>query len=301
MTKTKPAIKGLLKKAQDLGFDPNEQDIIDTGPQIQPEERTAVGESLKDHQRLMLIQWIAQGLTNKQINSRAAKYVDPFHVGSEIIYYYRTYKQLDITAMRRLQESNAFNTGLALRAQRIEHLDMIAKIVYNHLVNEDGMWVTRLKQLGRNGPIIEETEFNDAEVKEFRMLLGDIASEVGQRVHRLDVTSQGQHIKGYATVSPDDWDTPVEGSVIPDTKAPELPATTTPPAEVTPISVDFVPLDPFAKDAPAGATMFPRPKKSPKTTPEKTAKAVAAAKNSNKAQAKRKNVAKPTTNNKRRK
>jgi hypothetical protein len=297
-------ITNLRKKARQLGFDPNEQDILDVGPQIQPEERTAMGESLKDHQRLMLIQWIAQGLTNKQINSRAAKYVDPFHVGSEIIYYYRTYKQLDITAMRRLQEANAFNTGLALRAQRLESLNMIAQLVYHHLVDEDGMWLTKTKQLGRGGPIVEETEFNDVEVKEFRQLLGDIAAEVGQRVHRLDVTSQGQHIKGYTTVSPDDWDTPIEGAVI---DAPQQTADTPllmasqPVGEPLPHKVEFSALDPLAPDSPAGPTMFPRPKKSPKTTPEKTAKAKAAAKKSNTVQAKRKNAIRPATNNKRRK
>lgn len=282
----------LRKKARELGFDPTEQDIIDTGPQIQEETRLAPGETLKDHQKLKLIEWIAAGLTNRQINSNAAKYIDPFHVGSEIIYYYRTYKQLDITAMKRLQEANAFNTGLAIRAQRIEHLNMIAMIIYNHLVDEGGMWTKKMKQLGRNGPIITEVEFNDSEVKEFRMLLNDMATEVGQRVHRMDITSQGQHIKGYTTVSPDDWDTAIEGTTV--EEAPQLPAE----VESLPTSVEFKALDPFAPDAPSGGTMFPRPKKSPHTTPEKTARTRKAAAKSNKVQAKRKN-AKPTTRTKR--
>jgi hypothetical protein len=248
---------------------------------------------LKEHQRLKLIEWIAQGLTNKQINSRAAKYVDPFHVGSEIIYYYRTYKGLDINAMKRLQEANAFNTGLALRAQRIEHLNMIALIIYNHLVDEGGTWVKKMKQLGRNGPIIEEVEFNAEEVKEFRMLLNDIAGEVGQRVHKIDV-NQTVQVKGYTTVSPDDWDssTAIEGSAT-DVQDP------TPPVPQLPPKVDFVPLDPFNKDAPTGPTMFPRPRKSPKTTPEKTAKTRKAAEASNKAQAKRRKKNVTSTRNKR--
>ena len=288
------ATHNLKLKLKDLGLhkvdDNDEFDDVPVGPQTTTEIRTDSGDTLLEHQRLKLIEWIASGLSNKQINQRAAKYVDPFHVGSEILYYYRTYKQLDITAMKRLQEANAFNTGLAIRARRIEKLNAIAEIIYDHLVNEDGMWVDRTKLIGRgaNASMIVEREFNDAEVKEFRLLMNDIALEVGQRVHKADV-NVNHTVKGYTEVSPNDWDEPAVDA----TEVPQLEAgDTTPQAPVPVVRVDFQAVDPFAPDAPTGSTNFVRPQKSPKTTKAKTAKARAAAAKSNKVQAKRKKAAK---------
>jgi hypothetical protein len=294
MAKSKPNIKAILQRAG-LNDPHDPYKDVDPGQPIVQEVREKPGDTLLDHQRLKLIEWIAEGLTSRQINQRAAKYVDPFHVGNEIVYYYRTYKGLEISAMRRLQESNAFNTGLALRAKRIERLNVVAEILYDHLVNDDGMWIEKLRSLGNNGTTLD-VEFNADEVREFRAVLNDIATEVGDRVKRLDVTSGGQRIKGYASVTPDDWDegTVVEGST---TQAPDTPlldsgngtqSPTNNAPDIHAVSrVDFVPLDPFAEDAPKGMTMFPRPKRSPKTTPERTEKTRKAAEASNKAQAKR--------------
>jgi hypothetical protein len=168
---------------------------------------------MSDPQRLMLLEWIAEGCDNKEINERGAKFEEPFSVSSQLNYAYRKQYAQTLEELRTERDLAALHTGLALRANRVKKLFRLAEALENDLYERSLVWTKNVKGIGSGDDFerIEFKEFNAAEIKELRGVYDDIAKETGGRVARADITSGNQKIKGYMVVSPDEWpDAPSE-------------------------------------------------------------------------------------------
>jgi hypothetical protein len=152
---------------------------------------------LTKDQKELLIQWIAEGLYTDEINKRAARCADPFHVSRQQVDYYRGQCDQDIQQLTEEGKLRALDTGLALRGERVEQLKNLAETLLNDLLRDGKLWLANKKGVG-SGPIAEifhYEEFNKAEVDALRGVLDDIAREVGDRKARLDVedTTDGEY------------------------------------------------------------------------------------------------------------
>ena len=159
--------------------------------------------TLTDEQRLAVLEWIAEGLLTAEVNQRATVFKPSFQVTRQLLYQYRQDHEVDLSAMRRNIDNEAINTGLAIRAKRIEALIKLAIIMEEDLVNKKLTWLQNAKAIGNMQYDYEE--FNAAEVRELRGVYDDIAKETGGRIHRTDITSDNRQIKGYVLVNPDEW------------------------------------------------------------------------------------------------
>jgi len=136
---------------------------------------------LLQSQKELLIQWIAEGLLTDEINKRAAKCAEPFHVSRQQVDYYRKRCDADIKELQAQARFQALNTGLALKEERVQVLrDLSEKLMEDlNLANKQNkLWVP-----GRYGE-----QFNRAEVDALRGLLDDIAKELGHRSIKTDVS-----------------------------------------------------------------------------------------------------------------
>lgn len=155
-----------------------------------------------------LLEWIADGRTQKEISKDCAEFDPPFTITPQLVYYYRDSRQLDLDKMRQSNEFKALSTGLALKANRLEALYKLATRLEKDIDNKL-LWLDKVKSIivGRNQyQIIREKEFVSTLVKELRGVYSDIAAETGGRVLKADITSKGKQIKGYVGISPEDWD-----------------------------------------------------------------------------------------------
>jgi viroplasmin and RNaseH domain-containing protein len=156
----------------------------------------------------MILDYIAEGLTIKEINERAAKLDDPFQATSQIIYYYRRSREVDLNKIREEKEFDALRTGLSIKTNRLKALYKLANKLESD-IEKGKLWLARTKSIlvQRNMyEKISEIEFIGNLVKELRGVYADIAAETGGRIMKADITSKGKEFKGYVTISPDDWD-----------------------------------------------------------------------------------------------
>lgn len=164
-----------------------------------PEERF---QHFTEPQRLLIIQWIAEGLKTKEINERAAAQKPPFVVTANEIYYYRITREVDIQAARLARVSEVVNTGFALRENRVLALNNLAERIYNELMERDKLWLPNAKGIG-SGPDYERIDyedFNRAGVEAVRGILEDLAQELGERVRRTDITSKDKPLPSAGPV-----------------------------------------------------------------------------------------------------
>jgi hypothetical protein len=161
---------------------------------------------LSDEQREALLEWMAEGLTTKEINDRSLKFVPPFEVSSQLVYQYRIDYGEPLQELMSRNEMAALRTGLAVKANRLEKLQRLAALLEEDLLTKMLTWTEDKKMVGNE--TVTFKQFNAAEIKELRGLLDDIAKETGGRVLKADITSGGQPIKGYVGISPEDWDAP---------------------------------------------------------------------------------------------
>lgn len=148
---------------------------------------------LKKAQKEALLGWIAEGLKTDEINKRAAKFKPRFKVSARTVAHYRKSRGVKLDAIQEEGETSALKTGFAVKEKRVEALQKLADVLLDELTRKEDnrLWLTQVKGIGgtENYERVEYEEFNRAEVDSFRGLLDDIATEVGQRVKRTDLTS----------------------------------------------------------------------------------------------------------------
>ena len=164
---------------------------------------------LKKSQKEALLKWVAEGLQSDEINGLASDFMPPFSVSRQQVDYYRKTRKQDIEIITREGELDALTTGLSLKAERIKSLKMLAKLMEKDLFG-GFLWTDRVKSIGSGDSaiVVEYEEFNKSEVSEYRATLDDIAKEIGDRKQSIEHSGPDGGpiiVKGYETVSPDDW------------------------------------------------------------------------------------------------
>lgn len=169
-----------------------------------PQKKKAVTKSntgperFTEVQKLLMIQWLAEGLTVNEINALAAKAKPPFIATGAELSYYRISRQIDVEEARRARESEIISTGFALRERRVEALNSLSMKIFQELSLKKGskLWLSMVKGIGSGQDYerITYQEFNKAEVDTLRNLLDDIAIEVGGRIRRTDITTKDRPI-----------------------------------------------------------------------------------------------------------
>ena len=147
---------------------------------------------LNKKQREQLLAWIAEGLESGEINKRASKFKPPFQVTRQQVDHYRKTRDMSIAEIKDADENSALKTGLSLKENRVKLLHELAEKLRVDLFDNELLWTEDAKGIG-NGPTWERIDirvFNAAEVRELRATLEDIASEVGERVKRQEVTGK---------------------------------------------------------------------------------------------------------------
>lgn len=154
-------------------------------------------ETFSIDQQFLVIQWLAEGLTTKEMNERSATAKPPFTITSQEAYYYRVTRQIDVEAARLQRESEALNSGFAVRENRIIAINKLATKLYAELTDETNskLWTDMAKMLGP-GQTYNYVEFNKAEIDALRGLWDDMALETGGRVRRSDITSKDKPLGG---------------------------------------------------------------------------------------------------------
>jgi phosphopantetheinyl transferase (holo-ACP synthase) len=149
---------------------------------------------LKKAQKEALLVWIAEGLESDEINKRAKKFKPPFSVLRSQVTWYRKTRDTKLEAIQEAGEVDSLKTGFAVKENRVKALQTLAEKMLEQLTREEDnrLWTTMVKGIGSNENYqrVEYEEFNKAEVDSFRGVLDDIATEVGQRIRRTDVTSK---------------------------------------------------------------------------------------------------------------
>jgi hypothetical protein len=137
---------------------------------------------LTKKQREALLAWIGEGLESDEINKRAAKFKPAFKVTRANVERYRRTRQIELSTLKASGQYNALAQGLALKEERVKRLAELAERLWADL-NGKRLWLEMVKSIGfgDNSEIVDYEEFNQAEVREFRGLLDDLAKEMGQR------------------------------------------------------------------------------------------------------------------------
>lgn len=147
---------------------------------------------LNKKQREQLLVWVAEGLESGEINKRAAKFRPAFKVTRQQVDHYRKTRDVSIEDIKSKDESSALKTGLALKENRVKMLQDLADLLAADIFKGGLLWTDQAKGLG-SGPAFERydyKEFNAAEVRELRGVLEDIASEVGDRIKKQEITGK---------------------------------------------------------------------------------------------------------------
>ena len=153
---------------------------------------------LNKAQKEIVLTWIAEGLETDEINKRAAKFKPRFQVSRSQVDWYRKTRGVKLDAIQEADEVSALTSGLALKENRVATLQKLANRLLVDLFGEEGgenkLWLTMVKGIGShdNYERVEYQEFNRSEIESLRGILDDIASEVGERVRRADLTSGGK-------------------------------------------------------------------------------------------------------------
>lgn len=164
------------------------------------------GKRLEPEQRLLVLQWLAEGLESNEINARAAAANPPFHIARSTLSHYRSTRQIEATPARiaatAQAEGAALVAGYQTAAQRVSKLSALADLLEADLTGGK-LWVHNVKSIGKGADFerIEYEEFNAAEVNQYRGLLDDIARELGGRVAKFAGAVEVELI----------WDLPVPG------------------------------------------------------------------------------------------
>lgn len=88
---------------------------------------------------------------------------------------------------------------------RVQELDAVAHKLREQIDDDERLWVREEKQVGygKEAYVVQTRRFNNQLVEQFRACLSDIASELGERVRKSDVTSNGESVKAYISIDVD--------------------------------------------------------------------------------------------------
>lgn len=139
---------------------------------------------LTDAQRNALLVWIAEGCTTREIKLRMANFDPPFALGHATLYNFINRHNPTIGELRRTKDEEAMHSGLAVKANRLQALFDLAKMLEDDLKLKGKLWLLRVKGIGSgdNYERVVEEEFNAPEVLQLRGVYDDIAKEVGARI-----------------------------------------------------------------------------------------------------------------------
>lgn len=146
---------------------------------------------LQKAQKNALQEWVAAGFESGEINSKAAQFEPPFLVSRTQVDYYRKTRKVALSEIMQSNDFDALKTGLALKAERVKKLDLLARLMENDLFH-DVLWVQDVKMIGSgfSQERVEFESFNAAEVAQYRGVLDDIAKEVGDRSQKTEITGK---------------------------------------------------------------------------------------------------------------
>jgi hypothetical protein len=152
---------------------------------------------LKKAQKEAVLKWIAEGLETDEINKRAAKFKPHFTVSRSQVDWYRKTRRVNLGEIQHEGEADALTSGLAVKENRVATLQKLANRLLEDLLgaeDKNRLWLDMVKGIGShdNYERVEYQEFNRSEVEALRGLLDDIATEVGGRVHKTDLTTGGK-------------------------------------------------------------------------------------------------------------
>ena len=155
---------------------------------------------LRKAQKVILLTWIAEGLETDEINQRAAKFRPRFKVTRQQVDHYRKTRAVSLEEIKESEEVSALKIGLALKEIRVEKLNLLGERLLEDLLgreDSDRLWLDQVKGIGShdNYERIEYQEFNKSEVDALRGVLDDIAVEVGDRIKKVDATSDGKPLQ----------------------------------------------------------------------------------------------------------
>lgn len=161
---------------------------------------------LKKTQKEVLLNWIAEGLTSDEVNSRAAIFDPPFDVSRQQVDHYRKTRGIEIEEIKKRDEFSALTSGLAKKEERLYLLKQLAEHLAKDLFEKSLFWTDMVKGIGKGDDYerVEYEEFNAGEVAQLRGILDDIAKEVGDRKNSIDVTSGGKTIRVSLIDEPDE-------------------------------------------------------------------------------------------------
>jgi hypothetical protein len=162
---------------------------------------------LKKRQKEHLLELISDGLETDEINARAALFRPPYQVSRQQVDHYRKTRKVSVKAIQDAGEQSALKTGFARREERVRALDQLAQSLYTDLTEGKGLWLNDVKMIG-SGEFSERIEFeafNGNELTQFRGVLDDIAKEMGDRRHKVDVkVDANKALAELLGVSPDE-------------------------------------------------------------------------------------------------
>lgn len=132
-----------------------------------------------------MLELISEGLKTREINRRAAKFTPPFKVSRQQVDYYRDSRGVRLAEITEASESDALQTGLALREERVSALKGLAALLLDELCKGGRLWLPQVKLIGtgRQAARVDYEEFNRDEVNALRALLDDLAKETGGRTY----------------------------------------------------------------------------------------------------------------------
>lgn len=161
------------------------------------------GKRLTKAQKELVLKWIAEGIESDEINARAAQETPPFHVAKSTVSHYRKTRAIPLAQVQAAGELSAINEGYNTAASRVEKLARLAAVLEQDLLENGKLWVTRKRGIGPASQyeVVEDEEFNGAEVAQYRGTLDDIARETGGRIQKVQQEVEVDLI----------WDLPVPG------------------------------------------------------------------------------------------
>ena len=117
--------------------------------------------------------------------------------------YYKSTREMQLKAIKQIDEKTAMTEGYALKDHRVYKLSLLAALLEKDILG-GVLWMNDVKGVGA-GPAAEVVEFeyfNKAEVEAYRGVLDDIAAEVGGRIKNVDVKSNGEKLQNPETMKP---------------------------------------------------------------------------------------------------
>lgn len=133
---------------------------------------------LEKDQKAKLLEWVAEGLRTDEINKRAAQEIPPFNVSRGQVAFFRETRGIKLSEIAEVLDDDALTTGLAIRAERVRRLQLLAGLLEDDLF-AGGTWVDDVKGVG--GMTVHIEKFNGPMVEQYRGVLDDIAREMGDR------------------------------------------------------------------------------------------------------------------------